>query len=196
MIILKSVLIGDSYTGKTSISDSLIDNSFNQNTTNTIGVSFYHKEFKIFNKNIKLQIWDTSGLDRFIPITKVYIKDSSLILLIYDITNRQSFNNIKKWFDILNQEINNENFIVLIGNKNDKEIERKVTFQEGEILAKELNSNVIFFETSALSNKKINNLFTEILYKIFQTENFDSKIKIRIYSDDDNYHQRYCCNIL
>jgi small GTP-binding protein len=196
MYILKTVLIGDSFTGKTSISESLVNNSFDENPTNTIGVSFYYKEFKILNKKIKLQIWDTSGLDRFIPVTQVYIRDSSLILLVYDISNYTSFQNIKKWFDIINKESNNNHFIVLIGNKDDKSDNRQVSYQEGYQLSKELNSNVIFFETSAVSSKKTNQLFNDILTEIFSNQNIDNKLKIRVYSEDGEIKEKGCCNIL
>ena len=194
MYILKTVLLGDSFTGKTSISESLIDNTFNENQPNTIGVSFYFKEFKILGRKIKLQIWDTSGLDRFIPITKVYIQDSQLILLIYDISKRESYKNVKKWFQLIQENVSDDNIFILIGNKNDKE-NRQVSFLEGEELAKELN-NSIFFETSAVSNDKINELFKKILSKVISKKEFN-KLNYRIESEDESSQEfENCCTIL
>ena len=153
----KVIFIGDSDTGKSSLSQRIAHDSFNPTYIDTIGVDFFIKYIKISGKIIKLQIWDTAGADRFRSITKSYYRGSNIICLVYDVTNLNSFKNIKNWMKDIEDFKKEKVYIVLVGNKCDS-LDRVITEEEGINLAKE--HNIDFLETSAKNDK---NIF-ELLY--------------------------------
>ncbi len=111
-----------------------------------------------------MQIWDTAGQDRFRAITKNYYKGSHGIILIYDVTNLQTFENVKTWVSQIREEASNNVVIYIAANKIDMEAERKVTKEEGEKLAQELEFP--FVETSAKSGININETFDDLVERI------------------------------
>ena len=113
----KLIVIGDSETGKSSLSQRIAIDSFNPTHRRTIGVEFLSREIKISGKIIKLQIWDTAGEKRYITVTKSYYKDANGIILVYDVTNLNSFKNIKKSIKEIKDIVNKNAYIVLVGNK-------------------------------------------------------------------------------
>jgi small GTP-binding protein len=121
-------------------------------------------------KLIKLQIWDTAGQERFRTITKTYYKGAHGIILTYDVTDDNSFKNIRNWVKQIEQNAQNNVCKVLVGNKCDKD-DRKVSFEEGAKLAKEFNMQ--FFEASAKTNYNVNETFTYLTREILNTT--DSK---------------------
>ena len=153
----KVIFIGDSDTGKSSLSQRIAHDSFNPTYIDTIGVDFFIKYIKISGKIIKLQMWDTAGADRFRSITKSYYRGSNIICLVYDVTNLNSFKNIKNWMKDIEDFKKEKVYIVLVGNKCDS-LDRVITEEEGINLAKE--HNIDFLETSAKNDK---NIF-ELLY--------------------------------
>ena len=154
------VFTGDSDTGKSSLSQRITIDSFNPTYIATIGVEFLSREIKINGKIIKLQIWDTTGADRFRFITKAYYEGSNIIFLVYDVTNLNSFKNIKNWMKNI-EDFNKEKvYIVLVGNKCDR-LDRVITEEEGINLAKECK--IDFLETSAKNDK---NIFELLYHKI------------------------------
>ena len=154
------VFTGDSDTGKSSLSQRIAIDSFNPTYIATIGVEFLSREIKINGKIIKLQIWDTAGADRYRSITKAYYKGSKIIFLVYDVTNLNSFKNIKNWMKDI-EDFNKEKvYIVLVGNKCDS-LDRVITEEEGINLAKEYK--IDFLETSAKNDK---NIFELLYHKI------------------------------
>ena len=156
----KVIFIGDSNTGKSSLSYRIFHDSFDPTYIATIGVDFIIKYIKISGKIIKLQIWDCAGADRFRSIIKAYYKCINIILLVYDVTNLNSFKNIKKWMKDIEDFINEKVYIVLIGNKCDS-LDRVITEEEGINLAKEYK--IDFLETSAKNDK---NIFELLYHKI------------------------------
>ena len=156
----KVIFIGDSDTGKSSLSQRIAHDSFNPTYIDTIGVDFFIKYIKISGKIIKLQIWDTAGADHFRSVTKAYYKGSRIIFLVYDVTNLNSFKNIKNWMKNI-EDFNKEKvYIVLVGNKCDS-LDRVITEEEGINLAKEYK--IDFLETSAKNDK---NIFELLYHKI------------------------------
>lgn len=121
-------------------------------------------------KLIKLQIWDTAGQERFRTITKTYYKGAHGIILTYDVTDENSFKNIRNWVKQIEQNAQNNVCKVLVGNKCDRD-NRKVSFDDGQKLAKEFNMQ--FFETSAKTNYNVNETFTYLTREILN--NTDSK---------------------
>ena len=155
----KLIVIGDSETGKSSLSQRIAIDSFNPTHRRTIGVEFLSREIKISGKIIKLQIWDTAGSDRYRSITKAYYKGSKIIFLVYDVTNLNSFKNIKKWISQIKEELSNKISIVLVANKIDMP-ERIVSEEDGKNLANSMNLQI--FEASARDNINVSEAFQEL----------------------------------
>ena len=137
--LLKFIIIGDSSVGKSNILSSFRDGSFTEKKQPSIGVEFIAKNIKIGNLIFRLQIWDTAGQETFLSMTKVYYKNSSCAFIVYDITEKESFNHINFWLNELKQEAPESILYVLIGNKCDLNLRREVSYEEGENFAKKNN---------------------------------------------------------
>ena len=138
--VYKVLLLGDSTVGKTCFLMKYTDKSFQEVHMSTIGLDYRLKTMTLKNgKNIKLQIWDTAGQDRFRAITKNYYKGANGIILIYDVTSIQTYENVKNWITQIREEASKNVVIYIAGNKIDMEEERKVTTEEGQKLADVLN---------------------------------------------------------
>ena len=150
----KIIFIGDIYVGKTSIINVLTGHKFNNDYEASIGVDFFSKTIKYKGKIIKLQIWDSAGQEKFRSLIPNYIRGSSLVFIVYDISNRKTFDSLQSWVDFVNN-IENSN-IVIIGNKIDLDTKREVTKEEGEKFCKEKNYE--FFEVSAKDDTNLNDM--------------------------------------
>ena len=163
--VYKLLLLGDSTVGKTCFLIKYTDQSFQDIHMATIGLDYRVKTMKLKNnKEVKIQIWDTAGQDRFRSITKNYYKGSHGIILIYDITNRRTFENVQQWISQIREETSQNVVIYLIGNKIDMKEERKVSTEEGKKLADELG--LPFMETSAKEGININEVFDDIVERV------------------------------
>ena len=165
-IVYKVLLLGDSSVGKTCFLLRYCDKTFQDAHLSTIGLDYRLKSMTLKNKkNIKLQIWDTAGQDRFRAITKNYYKGANGIILIYDVTNLQTFENVKNWITQIREEANKNVVIFLAGNKADlPEESRAVQKEDGQKMAEEYN--IPFQETSAKEGININETFQELVEKI------------------------------
>lgn len=163
--LFKLLIIGESGVGKTCLLLRFTDDSFTANHLTTIGIDFKIKIINLENKLIKLQIWDTAGQERFRTITKTYYKGAHGIILTYDVTDENSFKNIKNWIKQIEQNAQTNVCKVLVGNKCDKP-DRKVSEEEGRKLANDFGMN--FFETSAKSNQNVNETFTFLTREILK----------------------------
>ncbi|KAI8094795.1 GTP-binding protein Ryh1 [Thamnidium elegans] len=126
----------------------------------TIGIDFLSKTMYLDDRTIRLQLWDTAGQERFRSLIPSYIRDSSVCVVVYDITNRNSFSNTSKWIDDVRAERGTDVIIVLVGNKTDLNDKRQVTVDEGEKKAREYN--IMFIETSAKAGYNVKALFRKI----------------------------------
>ena len=159
--VYKVLLLGDTNVGKTCFLFKYTDNTFHENHIATIGLDYRVKKIKLKNgKEISLQIWDTAGQDRFRAITKNYYKGAHGIVLIYDITNNQTFENVSKWVNQIHEEVSLNVVIFLAGNKIDIEEKREISYEIGEKLAKELGCT--FIEASAKTGVNIDEIFNEL----------------------------------
>ena len=136
--LFKYIIIGDSAVGKSNILLRYIHDKFNEDFQSTIGVEFGAKNLKIEDKIYRIQIWDTAGQETFRSITRAYYKNSVCACVVYDITNRNSFQNIKSWIEDCRKQSPKTVFLVLIGNKVDLENRREVSYEEGSIYAKKM----------------------------------------------------------
>jgi small GTP-binding protein len=171
--LFKLILVGDSYVGKTNILSKYIKNEFNQNTKSTVGVEFGAKILKIEDKIIKAQIWDTAGQERYKSITSAYYKGAKGAFIVYDITNRLTFESVDKWIQDLNLNSDKNITLLLIGNKKDLADKREVTTEEGEEKAKSFG--LAFLETSALTGENIDKVFDYILKEVFTKITIEKK---------------------
>ena len=164
----KILTIGEGGVGKTSILRRYVENKFSKHHLATIGIDYMLKTIKINNKEIKLKIWDTAGQERYRNITHHIYKGADGIILVYDVTNEVSFNQISDWMEQINANVSRDEVaLVLIGNKCDLE-ERIVDEKKGEDLGESLR--IKYFETSALSGQGINEAFEGLVKLILKNK--------------------------
>lgn len=163
--VFKYIIVGDSAVGKSCLLLQFTDKRFKSTHDLTIGVEFGSRTVQINDKAIKLQIWDTAGQESFRSITRSYYRGSIGALLVYDITKRQSFENLQKWLEEMKENAYSKMTTILIGNKVDLENERQVSFEEGQAFAKK--HDLVFFETSAKSAHNVEKAFLAITQKIY-----------------------------
>lgn len=156
-MLFKLVLIGDTGVGKSCILLRFADDSFTESYITTIGVDFRFRTIPVDEKSIKLQIWDTAGQERFRTITSAYYRGADGIVIVYDSTERSSFNSIDEWVIEVNRYASENTCKILIGNKNDLEADKKVSTEEGQKKAEELG--IEFIETSAKDSTNVENAF-------------------------------------
>ena len=156
----KLVFLGDQGVGKTSIITRFMYDTFDPNYQATIGIDFLSKTMYLNDRTVRLQLWDTAGQERFRSLIPSYIRDSTVAVIVYDTTNRQSLLNVHKWVEDVRTERGNEVIMIMVGNKTDLSQNRQVSTSDGEELAKELD--VLFIETSALLGLNIKALFRKV----------------------------------
>ena len=155
--LLKYIIIGDSAVGKSNILTQYVYEKFSEEFQSTLGVEFAAKNAVIDNKIYRIQIWDTAGAESFRSITRAYYKNTVCAFIVYDITKRETFENVQVWLDDIKNQCPQTVLLVLVGNKLDLENERQISYEEGESFAQK--NNMYFFETSAKTGVNIENLF-------------------------------------
>ena len=171
-LMFKILLLGDSGVGKSSLLLRYTKNEFISDMRSTIGVEFALKYITIDNYQLKIQIWDTAGMERYRSITNAYYKGAKGVIVLYDICRKKSFENVDKWIDDFKSKADDDAVIILIGNKSDLDDKREVSKEEGE--SKAQMNKFAFMETSAKDNnnvqKAFETLFGEIV-KIYKNKN-------------------------
>ncbi|CAG09806.1 unnamed protein product, partial [Tetraodon nigroviridis] len=156
----KLVFLGEQSVGKTSLITRFMYDSFDNTYQATIGIDFLSKTMYLEDRTVRLQLWDTAGQERFRSLIPSYIRDSTIAVVVYDITNLNSFQQTSKWIDDVRTERGSDVIIMLVGNKTDLADKRQITTEEGEQRAKELN--VMFIETSAKTGYNVKQLFRRV----------------------------------
>ena len=172
-------LLGDANVGKTSLLSRFCDNSFKEKYNNTIGVDFRLVTLKCNGFISKIHIWDTAGQERFRSLALNYLNNSHGFIFMYDITDRDSFNNVVNWIDLALEKNVKTIANFLVGNKCDNEGKRQISIEEGKNLAKD--KNLFFMETSAKANNNVQKLFYFFLYKLiefYKTNNYFEEEKL------------------
>ena len=177
--IYKLIILGDTGVGKSTVLLNYIDKTTNINPDiyPTIGLDYRRKDLKIEQDNVILNVWDTAGQEQFSSIVQLNYRNVDGAILVYDITNRDSFEKIKTWYDGLNLYLNRDKYVIMIlGNKTDKEEERKVTTEELTNLAEELQV-MYFHEISALTDhsNKIDSYLEEYVKTIHTLNKINKK---------------------
>ena len=199
--LFKILLVGNSNVGKSSLFLRFVDEIWKENFVPTIGVDFKIKSIKINNKIIKLQIWDTAGQERFKSILSSYYKGANGILLLYDITNINSFKSLSNWLIDIEKNSSKNVKKILIGNKCDLNELRKIPINKGKEFADTYNMK--FIETSAKNNVNINECFNILGKELINNIDLKSNKKDKIFylkdneniidKDDGVYKSGRCC---
>ncbi|GAY38000.1 hypothetical protein WN944_028150 [Citrus x changshan-huyou] len=163
--LFKIVLIGDSGVGKSNILSRFTRNEFCLESKSTIGVEFATRTLQVEGKTVKAQIWDTAGQERYRAITSAYYRGAVGALLVYDITKRQTFDNVLRWLRELRDHADSNIVIMMAGNKSDLNHLRAVTEEDGHSLAEK--EGLSFLETSALEATNVEKAFQTILTEIY-----------------------------
>ena len=189
---IKIIILGDSKVGKTSFIIRFTKNKFDETYLATIGVDYKDRIINIENKLYKLMFYDTAGEEKYKSIPKNYIKNMQGIILMYDITDKSSFDSIIDWISDV-KEIKGENFpMILVGNKIDLNESREVTEEMGYELAEK--NQIEFFETSNKDGTNIQEAGLEIVYKILsETKVNNSRIERISTANSNNCTSRKCC---
>ncbi|CAA3015579.1 ras-related RABC2a-like [Olea europaea subsp. europaea] len=193
----KILLIGDSGVGKSSLLLSFISNcqQFPQNLSPTVGVDFKIKLLTTGGKRLKLTIWDTAGQERFGTLMSSYYRGTHGIILVYDVTRRETFTNLLKiWAKELELYSTNPDCVkILVGNKVDKDGERAVTVEEGMALAQK--HKCLFLECSSRTTENVQQLFKELTMKILETpsllEKGSTPVKNQILKQKQVCHEQH-----
>jgi Ras-related protein Rab-1A len=190
--LFKMLIIGDSGVGKSSLMNRFSDNVFSETYINTIGVDFKIRTININGKIIKMQIWDTAGQERFRTIVSSYYRGAHGIMIVFDITDRESFTNVAMWCEEIKKYAIPNVKTILIGNKADFNTKRQVEYTEAKEYADSMN--MTYFETSAKTALNVETAFFELATMlrnnvIVQTNKTDMKVSHPV----EITSKSYCC---
>ena len=197
--LVKVVLAGDTCAGKTALVTRFAEDHFNPDFAATIGVDFKTRRLNVKDKNMKLQVWDTAGHQRFRSIIKSYYRNAHAIAIVFDLTTRSSFNNVEEWIDEM-KEIN-DCYRILVGTKSDLKHAREVEETEINEICKKYDMKYV--EVSAKTGFGVNDVFTtlcgdllensSILEAGIETSDFNKYKQVMINKNTKKY---FCCSIL
>ena len=192
------LIIGDSTVGKTSILSRFANGTFNSNYLATVGLDNFTKDEKIDNKTIRVKIWDTAGQEKFKSLTASFFRNTQGIIIVYDVTNAETFDNLKYWIQSIktNMDSEIENLpIIIIGNKIDVE-NREVQFYDAESFSK--SYNYPYFETSAKTGENVEKSVLFLVKKIMNVrtgmkEQENNNIKLGNSSNNNGEEKKCAC---
>ena len=196
--IFKVLLLGNSDVGKSSLLLRFVDSLWNDTFVPTIGVDFKVKTLEINNQRVKMQIWDTAGQERFRTVISTYFRGAHGILLLYDVTNKDSFKNLENWLTEIEKNSSDKVLKILLGNKCDLSDDREISKEEGQAFA--IRNGMEFMETSAKMNTNVSEAF-ETLGKLMiefsskgnnQIQGGEGK-SLKVNSGKDLNTKKKCC---
>ena len=167
--VYKVIIIGMLGVGKTSIIHSLMNNEVDKEYSPTMSLDIKHIQAKVNDKIIQIQIWDSCGNDKLAQQMPNLFKDAFIAIIVYAINNKKSFEELKKWYNLV-KEYSFDNIIFLIGNKSDLEEEREITKENVETFKNDYDDIKIFFETSALNHENMDKLLDNIVISIYEKD--------------------------
>ena len=192
---LKVIVIGDTCVGKTNFIFRFVENRFSLNYVSTVGFDYRSKIITLpkSKKKVKLQIWDTAGQERYNAVNKNLFQKVQGVIIMYDITNRASLENINKWLYLLSQNVSDKAKI-LVGSKLDlSEEKRIVTEEEGQNLADK--NNMPFYETSSKTGENVEKIFFTLAQNIYENlsnENINDNASVKIIQNPE-HKKKGCC---
>ena len=162
----KFIIIGSSGVGKTAIMKRLVENTFSADSQSTIGVEFDSTTIEVDGQSVKLQIWDTAGQERFRSIAKAYFRNAVGVLLVFDITERKTFDDVNMWLNDVHTLCDPSASVILVGNKSDLSASRVVTMTEAENFAS--HHQITYVETSARVGDNVKDAFTRVATAVYR----------------------------
>ena len=162
---MKFIIVGDVSVGKTCILQRFETDTFSFTNPPTMGVEFVRKQINIDNQQIMVQIWDTSGEERMFALASQYYKSSCGVILVFDVTRKETFDHLKFWIQKINDNANQKCLKMLVGNKVDMEFQRVIRKDEAEAFAKA--NNMVYVETSAKTAKNVYESFNNLALNVF-----------------------------
>jgi len=195
--LFKLLLIGDSGVGKSCLLLRFADHTYTESYISTIGVDFKIRTIELDGKTIKLQIWDTAGQERFRTITSSYYRGAQGIIVVYDITDAESFNNVKQWLSEIDRYASEGVNKLLVGNKNDLANKRAVNAEQAKAFADSVG--IPFLETSAKTSTNVENAFLtmaqQIKNRVAQQPHINStkKTPVVLSGQEVNQEKSSCC---
>ncbi|XP_062860863.1 EF-hand calcium-binding domain-containing protein 4B [Trichomycterus rosablanca] len=187
--LFKIVLVGNSSVGKTSLLRRFCDNCFYPGTSATVGIDYSVKTLTVDSSQVALQMWDTAGQERYRSITKQFFRKADAVVVMYDITNEQTFRAVKSWLANVQEGAGEDLPVMLLGNKTDLEGQREIHFREGEKLAKE--SQLIFFECSAFSGHNVIESMVHLARILKEQEDREKEKTVSLF--DNPSRKKSCC---
>ena len=195
----KVVIVGDSGVGKTNLVKRFITDSFNKDSKATVGVEFMCKNYSINGKIFKIEMWDTAGQERYKSITAAYYKGAKGAMIVYDVTNKESFDNVDKWHNEIKEKASKTINIMMIGNKTDLTDSREVTSEMSKSKATALEIPVM--ETSALDASNVKEAFYQLLGEMYKSVSgitegeggSDGKVSGGVSLDTSKSEKKSCC---
>ena len=184
-------ILGEYGAGKTCLLLRFTDDTYKDYPLYTIGIDFKERVINLNNLFIKLKIWDTGGQERFNLNNRHFLYNSNGYIFAYDVTDQNSFQNVRNWIRRLEANSQRNRIKVLVGNKCDKS-DRVVTEEEGKKLADEFNMN--YFETSAKTNQNVNEVFYFLAQELYKNVNKREKRRIILTNENENKksHKKGC----
>ena len=179
-LILKLLIVGDSSVGKTNFIMRFINNEFNNNYMTTSGIDLKTKDIEVKNKKIRIQIWDTAGQVKYKAITRNLFLKVLGVLIIYDITNEKSYNNLKSWVKLIREECGSHMQIIIVGNKCDLDSERKINQDEVMNYAEE--EKIEYIETSCKTGENVHKVVKTICEKILENNDLSTDMSFTLNS--------------
>ena len=190
---LKLLVVGDSSVGKTNFVMRLTNNEFSKNYMTTSGIDLKTTDIEIKNKKIHIQLWDTAGQEKYKAITKNLFLKVMGALIIYDITNEASYNNLKSWVKLIKEECGKHMQLIILGNKSDLNDERKISKDEAINYAKE--QNIEYIETSSKTGENVKKAVTMICESILENKEMNDSSSFVL--DNSSYlmdkRKKKCC---
>ena len=194
------LLIGDSSVGKTSLIQRYANGIFKEEYLATVGLDYYTKQEMINNINVLVKLWDTAGQERFKALTPNYFRNAEGVVLAYDVTNSESFENLKFWINSIKSNLGEKNIfipIIIIGNKIDMEDMRDITKEDANKFAKE--NNYKYFETSAKTGEGVDEAIRDLVNQVLANSDKNEAAKgerksVKIEDNkDNNQKKKGCC---
>jgi small GTP-binding protein len=190
-ITIKLLLIGNAYVGKTLIVQKFIDNAFSKSTVSTIGMDLQSKVIEINGKKVKYLLWDTAGEERMKTMTYSYYRGCHVILVVYDVTDRKSFQNVTTWVECIDKFAKSNVLRILVGNKTDLEDKRIISKEEGKSLAEQ--NGLKYYEISALKITGLHEMFEDIAKEYVEIYEQKAFKNFQLKKTEITKKRRMCC---
>jgi small GTP-binding protein len=185
IIEIKAILLGETGVGKTNLANAAVDLRFDQNAKSTSNALYVQKKMIIFGKNYQLRLWDTAGQEKYRALTKLFYKDSKVVIFVYDITNKKSFTELNFWINEIKESLGDEPVLGILGNKNDLEEMKEVDDNMAQKFAEE--KGIKFKVISTKDDPKSFKMFLRSLIKDYLTKkngNIDGKNSFDLENED------------